>query len=124
VHQLKGIGTLAGVRSSELQVGDVVHKVGRTTGVRHGKVTAFELDGVEVEYDIGVISFDNQIEVEGSGNRSFSDSGDSGSLIVDDAMLAGALLFAGGDHGGSNGKGLTYANPIGTVLTALKVKLA
>src|SRR6476646_597373 len=65
VHQLKGIGSLAGQRSSELQIGDVVHKVGRTTGVRHGRVTAFELDGVEVEYDIGVISFDNQIEIEG-----------------------------------------------------------
>ena len=123
VHKLKGIGTLTGQRS-DLQVGDVVHKVGRTTGVRHGRVTAFELDGVAVEYDIGVISFDNQIEIEGAGNRSFSDAGDSGSLIVDDLMRAAALLFAGGDHGGSNGKGLTYANPIGAVLQALKVKLA
>jgi hypothetical protein len=39
-------------------------------------------------------------------------------------MLAAALLFAGSDHGGSNGKGLTYGNPIATVLKALKVKLA
>lgn len=124
VHKLKGLGTLAGLRSGELQIGDVVHKVGRTTGVRHGKVTAIELDGVDVEYDIGVVSFDNQIEIEGAGNRSFSDAGDSGSLIVDDEMRAGALLFAGGDHGGSNGKGLTYGNPIGAVLKALKVKLA
>jgi S1-C subfamily serine protease len=124
VHKLKGIGRLAGQRSSELEVGDVVHKVGRTTGVRHGRVTAFELDGVAVEYDIGVVSFDNQIEIEGAGNKSFSDAGDSGSLIVDDQMLAAALLFAGGDHGGSNGKGLTYANPIAAVLKSLKVKLA
>lgn len=124
VHKLKGIGTLAGQRNGDLQVSDVVHKVGRTTGVRHGRVTAFELDGVTVEYDIGVISFDNQIEIEGAGNRSFSDAGDSGSLIVDDEMRAAALLFAGGDHGGSNGKGLTYAHPIGAVLKALNVKLA
>jgi hypothetical protein len=124
VHKLKGLGTLAGKRSGDLQIGDVVHKVGRTTGVRHGKVTAIELDGVDVEYDIGVVSFDNQIEIEGAGNRSFSDAGDSGSLIVDDEMRAGALLFAGGDHGGSNGKGLTYGNPIGAVLQALNVKLA
>jgi len=124
VHKLRGIGTLAGQRNIDLQVGDVVHKVGRTTGVRHGRVTAFELDGVAVEYDIGVVSFDNQIEIEGAGNRSFSDAGDSGSLIVDDQMRAAALLFAGGDHGGSNGKGLTYANPIAAVLQALKVKLA
>lgn len=124
VHKLKGIGTLAGQRAGDLQVGDVVHKVGRTTGVRHGRVTAFELDGVAVEYDIGVISFDNQVEIEGAGSRSFSDAGDSGSLIVDGQMRAAALLFAGGDHGGSNGKGLTYANPIAAVLQALKVKLA
>jgi hypothetical protein len=83
-----------------------------------------ELDGVTVEYDMGVLSFDGQVEVEGSGTRSFSDAGDSGSLIVDDELKAAALLFAGGDHGGRNGKGLTYANPIQAVLSALKVKLA
>ncbi|MGH7485792.1 MAG: hypothetical protein ACREMY_09355, partial [bacterium] len=121
---LMGIGTLAGVISHELGIHDVVHKVGRTTGVRHGKVTAVELDGVTVQYDIGVVSFDNQIEIEGSGSQSFSDAGDSGSLIVDDDMKGAALLFAGGDHGGSNGKGLTYANPLAAVLSALKVKLA
>jgi hypothetical protein len=124
VHKLRGIGTLAGQHIGDLQVGDVVHKVGRTTGVRHGKVTAFELDGVAVEYDIGVLSFDNQIEIEGAGRRSFSDAGDSGALIVDDQVRAAALLFAGGDHGGSNDKGLTYANPIAAVLKALKVRLA
>lgn len=124
VHKLRGIGTLAGQRGSDLQVGDVLHKVGRTTGVGHGRVTAFELDRVAVEYDIGVVSFDNQIEIEGAGDRSFSDAGDSGSLIVDAQMKAAALLVAGGDHGGSNDKGLTYANPIAAVLRALKVKLA
>lgn len=121
---MQGIGSLAGKRASELEIGDLVHKVGRTTGVRHGKVTAIELDGVTVEYEIGIISFDNQIEIEGAGTKSFSDAGDSGSLIVDDQMKGSALLFAGGDHGGSNGKGLTYANPISAVLKALKVKLA
>jgi len=124
LHKLKGIGTLAGLRSSALQTGAAVHKVGRTTGVRHGRVTAFELDGVTVEYDLGILTFDNQIEIEGSGQRSFSDAGDSGSLIVDDDMMASALLFAGGDHGGSNGKGVTYANPINAVLQALAVTLA
>ena len=122
--KLTGIGTLAGAIARDLEIGDIVHKVGRTTGVRHGKVTAVELDGVSVQYDIGVVSFDDQVEIEGSGTQSFSDSGDSGSLIVDDDMKGAALLFAGGDHGGSNGQGLTYANPIGPVLSALRVKLA
>ena len=101
-----------------------MHKVGRTTGVRHGRVTAFELDGVTVDYDMGRLTFDDQIEIEGEGKRSFSDAGDSGSLIVDDERMASALLFAGGDHGGTNGKGLTYANPIDAVLRALRVELA
>ena len=61
---------------------------------------------------------------EGAGARAFSDSGDSGSLIVDEDIHAAALLFAGGDHGGSNGKGLTYGNPIDVVLSRLRVKLA
>jgi hypothetical protein len=124
VGTLKGLGKLTGVISGGLGIHDVVHKVGRTTGVRHGRVTAIELDGVSVGYDMGTVIFDDQVEIEGSGTRSFSDSGDSGSLIVDDALAAAALLFAGGDHGGSNGKGLTYGNPIQSVLSALKVKLA
>lgn len=120
---LKGLGKLAGKRDAALEPGDVVHKIGRTTGLRHGKVTAFELDGVEVEYDIGICSFDDQIEIEGSGTRAFSDAGDSGSLIVDDGLEAAALLFAGSDHGGRNGAGLTYGNPINVVLKALRVRL-
>ena len=70
-----------------------------------------------------MLRFDNQIEIEGAGNKAFSDSGDSGSLIVDAQQRAVGLLFAGGDVGGSNGKGLTYANPIGAVLDKLKVDL-
>src|SRR5262249_9033546 len=96
VASLTGIGSLAGTIARPLDVGDIVHKVGRTTGVRHGKVTAVELDGVSVEYEIGWLSFDDQVEIEGSGSRSFSDAGDSGSLIVDGDLKAAALLFAGG----------------------------
>ena len=44
-------------------------------------------------------------------------------MIVDDQLRAIGLLFAGGNVGGSNGQGLTFANPIGAVLDALKVDL-
>jgi len=44
-------------------------------------------------------------------------------LIVDEDLRAIGLLFAGGDEGGSNGKGLTFANPILTVLNKLQVDL-
>ena len=87
-------------------------------------MTAFELDNVVVGFDIGNLRFDDQIEIEGTGDGPFSDGGDSGSLIVGRDKRGVALLFAGGDQGGANGQGLTYANPLRTVLDALKVDLA
>lgn len=118
------LGNLQGVGDvTALPVNATVHKVGRTTGQTKGRLRAFDVDNVQVEYDLGVIRFDNQIEIEGTGKKAFSDSGDSGSLIVDDNLNAIGLLFAGGDVGGTNGKGLTFANPIQTVLDALKVDL-
>ena len=124
MNRMKGVGTLAGQGAAFVDEGTEVHKVGRTTGVTQGKVTAFELDDVVVGYDIGDLSFDDQVEIEGAGDRTFSAGGDSGSLIVDADRKGVALLFAGGDQGGSNGKGLTYGNPIQAVLDALKVDLA
>lgn len=124
LDSIKGVGTLVGQGPEFLDEGTEVVKLGRTTGVTHGRVTAFELDNVVVGYDIGNISFNDQIEIEGAGDKAFSAGGDSGSLIVDADGRGVALLFAGGDHGGSNGKGLTYANPVRTVLDALKVDLA
>ncbi len=126
LRALRGLGgPLRGVAPlDELDVGLEVMKVGRTTGVTRGRVTAFELDDVVVAFTVGNIAFDGQIEIEGAGDSAFSDGGDSGSLIVDTRRHAVGLLFAGSDAGGSNGRGLTYANPIGDVLSALKVELA
>lgn len=114
---------LAGLGPEFVDEGTVVHKVGRTTGATEGRVTAFDVDNVVVAYDSGNLRFDNQIEIEGVGNAAFSDGGDSGSGIVDGEMGIVALLFAGGDTGGSNGLGLTYANPIRTVLSSLGATL-
>lgn len=117
------LGQLGGVRTSPVDVDDVVAKIGRTTGTTNGKVTAIELDNVTVSYDKGNATFNNQIEIEGVGTLPFSRGGDSGSLVVDQDSLAAALLFAGGETGGSNGMGLTYANPIAAVLQALSITL-
>ncbi len=114
---------LAGVGPGFLDVGATVYKIGRTTGVTEGRVTAFDLDNVVVNYDVGNLRFDGQVEIEGIGTHSFSDGGDSGSLIVDGDIQAVALLFAGGDTGASNGLGLTFANPIHPVLKSLKATL-
>lgn len=120
---LTGIGKLAGLGDPILDNGGEVQKIGRTTGKTTGVITAFELDGVLVQFDIGTLSFDNQLEIEGVGDEAFSLGGDSGSLIVDSGRRGVGLLFAGSDLGGKNGKGLTYANPLPTVLDALKVDL-
>lgn len=114
---------LAGVGPEFIDEGQVVYKSGRTTGATKGRVTAFDLDNVIVNYDIGNLRFDGQIEIEGTGRGPFSDGGDSGSLIVNADMLAIGLLFAGSDSGGRNGLGLTFANPIHQVLKNLKGSL-
>jgi hypothetical protein len=93
-----------------------VMKVGRTTGYRIGTVVDVSAD-VNVEYDIGVVSFTDQMLIEGTPTRPFSASGDSGSLIVDrDTKRATGLLFAGSaTH--------TIANHISDVLSQLGVTL-
>jgi hypothetical protein len=98
---------------------EVVEKVGRTTGHTTGRISAVEVDGVAVEYGQGLHRFDDQIEVEGDVGA-FSAGGDSGSVIWrsrDRAPLA--LLFAGSTQGGHGGAGVTFANPLSTVLRAL-----
>lgn len=124
LRALKGLGKLAGQGPPVLDDHIDLYKVGRTTLATHGRMTAFELDNVVFGYDMGNITFDDQIEIEGAGNRAFSDGGDSGSLIVDGDRRGVALLFGGGDQGGANGMGLTYATPLAVVFDKLKVDLA
>jgi hypothetical protein len=122
--RLTGRGKLTGVAADPVDEGDIVEKLGRTTGHTRGRITAFELDNIVVAYDTGNLRFDDQIEIEGLGAHAFSDGGDSGSLIFNARDLtAVGLLFAGGDHGGRNGKGLTYASPIRAVLRALRAEI-
>ncbi len=123
ISLLRGLGTLKGLGPEVLDRGDRVAKVGRTTGVTRGRVTAFEIDDLTVEYDLGDAQFDGQIEIESTGDGPFSLGGDSGSLIVDGGREAVGLLFSGSDQGGRQGLGLTYANPIHDVLRQFKVEL-
>ncbi|WP_298803998.1 hypothetical protein [uncultured Pseudokineococcus sp.] len=103
--------------------GLLVEKVGRTTGLTRGAVTAIELDGVAVSYPSGVVTFDDQVEVTGA-DGAFSAGGDSGSLVYDPVTRAAVgLLFAGSERGGTGGAGLTFCNPVDAVLEALGVHL-
>ena len=121
---LRGVGTLSGLAQSPVEETSKVEKLGRTTGHTRGRVTAFELDNVVVAYDVGPLRFDDQIEVESDGPGSFSQGGDSGSLVFASADRgAFGLLFAGSDQGGANGLGLTYVNPFAAVLSQLKADL-
>jgi S1-C subfamily serine protease len=94
----------------------MVHKFGRTTSYTVGRVTSVDTD-VIVEYETGLFTFDNQIIIQGTGGQMFSDSGDSGSIILQRGTNAAVgLLFGGGpDH--------TIANHIADVLRSLRVRL-
>lgn len=114
---LEGLGPIAGIRQGPLDEDEPVFKVGRTTGLTEGVISALEVDDLEVEYDDGDLRFDDQLEIAPAGNEPFSLGGDSGSLIVDGDRKAVGLLFAGNDEDA------TYANPIQSVLDALGVSL-
>jgi hypothetical protein len=101
---------------------ELVEKIGRTTGHTHGRITAVEVDGIAVQYDEGVYTFDDQIEISGT-TGAFSAGGDSGSVIWRDRDRAPVgLLFAGSTTGGLDGTGVTFANPLATVLAAFQAE--
>ncbi len=104
------------VGKAKAHIDMVVHKFGRTTGFTVGRVTSIETD-VNVQYDMGVVTFTDQMIIRGLDAHPFSASGDSGSLILERATnKAVGLLFAGSaSH--------TIANHINDVLRALRVKL-
>ena len=113
------------VKTARALGGEIVGKVGRTTSITHGRVTAIELDDVIVGYeDLGALNFDDQIEIESIDDGPFSRGGDSGALVYREDGVALGLLFAGSESGGRSGKGLTYANPIDQVLEILGIELA
>jgi hypothetical protein len=114
-------------KTQEPMLDTKVWKAGRTTGLTEGVVDIIELDQFLVDYSSGnsrkVLRFDRQIVVSGTGAGAFSKPGDSGSLVYDDEGTAIGLLFAGSPYGGRNGRGVTYCNPIATVLDVLDARI-
>lgn len=118
-RRLPGLGRLAGRRVPPLLGGEVVFKVGRTSGVTRGRVSAVEVDDLAVLFRrCGAAVFDGVFEVEMDGGGVFSKPGDSGALVVDEERRAVGMVLAG------NGVDLSYAVPVGTVLDRLRVRLA
>lgn len=121
-----GATPIVGAYGGDTQAGDLVFKVGRTTGLTRGVVFAEEIDNYLVNLGSNsrprMARFDDQFTIMGEGGD-FSQPGDSGSLVVDYDGHARGLLFAGSAAGAPNGFGLTAANPIATVLSELSATL-
>jgi hypothetical protein len=116
-------GTMFGIPNYTAQAatpipGTGVTKSGRTTAVTTGTITATRVNGVRVNYGTLfspiIATFDNCVEVTGNFGP-FSDSGDSGSFILEsNTGRPVSLLFAGD---GSTTTGCDF----GEVLTRFNV---
>ena len=105
-------------------MGQAVKKSGRTTGLTRSSVSGLNAN-VSVQYENEcaggasfVKSYTGQIVIRNKGSR-FLNSGDSGSLMVQDVATnprAVGLLFAGGSS-------TAIANPIGQVLGFLNATM-
>ena len=113
------VGTIANTTVGA-SVGQAVKKSGRTTGLSRSTVSGLNAT-VSVQYENEcaggnsfVKTFTGQIVIKNRGSR-FLNSGDSGSLMVEDVSTharAVGLLFAGSSQS-------AIANPIGQVLSFL-----
>ena len=113
------VGTISAA-TQPAAVGQAVKKSGRTTGLTRSSVTGLNAN-VSVQYEnecaggaAFVKSYTGQIVIRNRGSR-FLNSGDSGSLMVQDVATnpkAVGLLFAGSSSS-------AIANPIGQVLSFL-----
>lgn len=110
-----------------------VEKVGRTTRHTRGQIIGRELRPVGVGYEAkaygfnGVIRFANVFTIHGDQSE-FSDSGDSGSLVVavdDQGGPIGAvgLIFAGGPDSSAPGQLKSSMLPLRPILEALNATL-
>lgn len=116
--EIVDIGEVTGTATATL--GMAVRKRGRTTGLGYGTVDSIDLT-VSVDYDgIGTVTFTNQIgiQVNPAQSTQFGNSGDSGSVVVNDERKVVGLYFAGTEDGAFG-----VANPIQAVLDTLNVSI-
>lgn len=99
---LSGFGTV--------EVNNNIYKVGRTTGFTTGKVLATSAT-FQIPYEFGIATFNDCII-----STSMSQSGDSGSIGINEKMEAFGLLFAGSNK-------VTLYNPISHVKNHYGLKI-
>ena len=116
--EIVDIGEITG--TNEVSIDQPVRKRGRTTGLTYGFVDSVDVTAIIDYPGIGEITLTNQIDVrpDTARNSRFSDSGDSGSAVVNAAGEVVGLHFAG-----NAADGHAAANPIASVLAALKVTI-
>jgi hypothetical protein len=112
---LPEVGRLTGPEPIDATEGMKVEKTGRATGYTMGGVSDVSAN-ISVEFDIGLLNFADQILIKATGGA-FSDSGDSGSLVVDVATGRATGLLVGGTPQ------FAIANHIADVLQVLNVTL-
>ena len=116
-EEILGIGKIAG--SAKATLGMKVRKRGRTTELTYGIV-----DGIDATTAIQGTSiiFQHQMVIvpDTTKNAVFSNSGDSGSVVVNEQNKVVGLLFAG-VPAASNFPQMTWANHIDYVLTQLNI---
>ena len=116
--EIVDIGNVTGIAAADVDM--AVRKRGRTTRLTYGKVDTIDLT-VKIDYEdgLGIKILTNQIGIEPDSERNtmFGDSGDSGSVVVDDDCKVVGLYFAGSEDG------YGVANPIQAVLDALNVSI-
>ena len=125
---MMGVGTLGPVKNISLEdmsiIGHKVLRVGRTTGIRYGKIVAFGYEFRD-ETDITVYT---DLLIIGENGIPFSTHGDSGSLIVtnDPAHNPIGLLWGGWQEKLRTGfaqENWTYGIALSRVLNALDIDL-
>ena len=98
-----------------------VKKVGRTTGLRAGTVLGEMVVPFYIPYKSNkfqsIVYFSGVWAVQGDGGNTFSEPGDSGSLVVTlDGKQAVGVVFAGGNN-------VSYVLPIGKILALFNMTL-
>jgi hypothetical protein len=102
----------------DLEPGDLVQKVGRTTGQTNGEITAVELDGVKIVMPgLGVAIFNGLTRIAAADGQEFSRSGDSGALVTDTTREKGAGIVVAGLQN------RTWITPLSTTLQVIGAKL-
>lgn len=105
-----------------------VFKIGRTTKLTTGRIRGFNL-GREIKYPYefnglkAKCKYSNLISIEGVGDNSFSQPGDSGSIVFDEDGSAIGLVIGGTQLGGKNNRGVTYALPIEIILKSFNLEI-